>query len=61
MIKLVWKGKFENVGTGKEKTFTLNLSGVDLDELHQIIREYVECKEDSGWALLENEITEIAK
>lgn len=61
MAKIKWQGTFEQVGTGRTKVFKLNLEGMTLDDLHELIKEYVECKEASGWALIENEITEISR
>lgn len=57
-MKAKWEGTFQKVGTEETKVFTLDLEG-SIDEMGKIIRDFVDCKRDKGWALLENQITEI--
>lgn len=51
-MRTVWKGTFEQVGTGKEKVFTVDLTGLDPKSVREVINDYIECKEESGWAFI---------
>lgn len=58
-MKAKWEGTFQKVGTDETKVFTLDLEGHSLDEMVNVIRDFVDCKRDRGWALIENRTTEI--
>jgi len=58
-MKFTWVGTFTKVGKCNSKKFILKSEGNSIEEMRNIIKDFVEAKNSKGYALIENELTDI--